>query len=287
MFTKKSFSNTAFIVFTLISMVMVAVDHHYLYLKRARYWLNITVAPIQYAVNWPVALIGWVESNVATRKALVDENMQLRYQQMMLEAELQKLLALKKENLQLKQLLKTSARGKSKVIAAEILAVDTNTFKQLVIIDKGKQQGIYEGQPVLDAKGVMGQVIDAGLLTSTVLLITDSKSGVPVRNNRTGERAILVGTDEINQLAMINLPKTSSVKEGDLLVTSGLARVYPEGYPVGYVEAVNSLPGDAFNQVTVRPAARLNRSRMVLLIWPDEAEKKLSEQIKKNSERIG
>ena len=279
MFAKKKFNRLSFTFLILLSVMMIGADYHHLYLKRLRSWLSITAVPIQLAVNWPVTFIGWIQSSVASRQALIDENMRLRYHQIMLEAQLQKLLLIKKENSQLKQLLKTSSRDESKVVAAQILAVDTNNYKHLLIIDKGKKHGLYSGQAVLDAKGVMGQVIDVGILTSTVMLITDSKSAVPVRINRTGERAILIGTDAINELSLIHLPKTSSVKVGDLVVTSGLARRYPEGYPVGIVDSVALNPGDAFIDIKVRPSALLNRSRLVLVVWPGQTESRLTQQV--------
>jgi rod shape-determining protein MreC len=168
-------------------------------------------------------------------------------------------------------------------MVAQILAVDTTTARQLVVLNKGKRDKVYAGQPVLDAKGVMGQVVDVGLMTSTVLLISDSKSAVPVRNNRTGERAILSGINNLGQLSLINLPSTSSIAAGDLLVTSGLGGLYPEGYPVGRVEGVKNIPGDAFITVDVSPIALLNRNRLVLLIWPDKEQTKINAQI---SERL-
>jgi rod shape-determining protein MreC len=116
-------------------------------------------------------------------------------------------------------------------------------------------------------------------MTSTVLLISDSKSAVPVLNNRTGERAILVGTNSLDQLSLINLPKTASIHPGDVLVTSGLGGRYPEGYPVGKVEKVSSIPGEDFVKVMVSPIALLNRNRLVLLIWPDFDQEQLAVQI--------
>lgn len=254
-------------------------DYHYGYLGSVRSGFSLLVSPLQYAVDYPVRVVGWVQSLVSAKKALIDENMQLRYQQTMLQAELQKLLVIQKENSQLKELLLTSTKAQMQAMAAQILAVDTSNARQIVVLNKGKRDGVYTGQPVLDAKGVMGQVIDVGPMTSTVLLISDSKSAVPVRNNRTGERAILVGTNSIDQLSLINLPKTSSIHPGDVLVTSGLGRRYPEGYPVGRVEEVNSIPGEDFVKVTVSPVALLNRNRLVLLIWPDHEQEQLTTQI--------
>lgn len=260
-------------------MFLMFSDYHYRYLECVRGWFSLIVSPLQYAVDYPVRVIGWVQSLVGTKKALIDENIRLRYQETMLEAELQKLLMIQKENSQLKELLLTSSKADTHTMAAQILAVDTSSARQIVVLNKGKQDGVYSGQPVLDAKGVMGQVVDVGPMTSTLLLISDSKSAVPVRINRTGERAILVGSNNMEQLSLINCPKTSSIQAGDVLVTSGLGRRYPEGYPVGRVVAVHSVPGEDFVKVAVRPIALLNRTRLVLLIWPDVEQEQLMAEI--------
>ena len=255
-------------------------DYHYRTLNNARSIFSLLVLPVQYMVDYPVRVAGWVGSLMSTKKALINENMQLRYQQIMLEAQLQKLLMISKENSELKALLSASSTSTQKAMAAQILAVDTNPSRQLIVLNKGTRDGISLGLPVLDAKGIMGQIIDVGLMTSTVLLISDSKSAVPVRNSRTGERAILVGTNSLSQLSLINLPKTSSIIKGDMLVTSGLGRRYPEGYPVGLVSDVKSIPGDEFIKVRVSPVALLNRNRLVLVIWPEEEHEALTEEIK-------
>ncbi|KTC73394.1 rod shape-determining protein MreC [Legionella bozemanae] len=279
LFSRSGYSSIGFVLALVFSVFLMFSDYHYRYLDNVRSGFSIVVAPLQYAVDYPVRVIGWIQSLVSAKKALIAENMQLRYQQTMLEAELQKLIVIQKENLQLKELLLTSSQANMSAMAAQILAVDTSNSRQVVVLNKGKRDGAYVGQPVLDAKGVMGQIVDIGPITSTVLLISDSKSAVPVRNNRTGERAILVGTNDIEQLSLINLPKTSSIHPGDVLVTSGLDRHYPEGYPVGLVEEVNSIPGEDFVKVKVKPVALLNRNRLVLLIWPDAEQEQLNAQI--------
>lgn len=279
LFIKSGHSPIGFAFALIFSIVLMFSDYHYHYLDSVRSGFSLIVSPLQYAVDYPVRVVGWIQSLVSAKKVLIDENMKLRYQQTILEAELQKSLVLQKENLQLKELLFTSTKANMHAMAAQILAVDTSNARQIVVLNKGERDGVYTGQPVLDAKGVMGQVIDMGPMTSTVLLISDSKSAVPVRNNRTGERAILVGTNSIEELSLINLPKTSSIHPGDVLVTSGLGRRYPEGYPVGRVDAVRSIPGEDFVKVMVSPVALLNRNRLVLLIWPDAVQKQLTEQI--------
>jgi rod shape-determining protein MreC len=279
LFRKGGHSSIGFVFALVFSIFLMFSDYHYRYLGIVRSGFSLIVSPLQYAVDYPVRVVGWIQSLVSAKKSLIDENMRLKYQQTMLEAELQKLLVIQNENSQLKELLLTSSKAEMRAMAAQILAVDTSNARQIVVLNKGKRDGAYAGQPVLDAKGVMGQVIDVGPMTSTVLLISDSKSAVPVRNNRTGERAILVGNNNMEQLSLINLPKTSSIHPGDVLVTSGLGRRYPEGYPVGRIVAVNSIPGEDFVKVMVSPIALLNRNRLVLLIWPDSEQEQLTAQI--------
>ena len=269
-----------------LSLAFMVADCHYRCLDNMRSGFSLLVSPLQYLVDYPVRMLGWTRSLVSTKKSLIDENIQLRYQQIMLEAQLQKLLVLSHENSQLKELLSASSATEMRAIAAQILAVDTSSSRQLLVLNKGKRDGVFSGQPVLDAKGVMGQIIDVGLMTSTVLLVSDLKSAVPVRNNRTGERAILIGNNSMSELSLINLPRTSLITKGDLLVTSGLGRRYPEGYPVGRVEAVTNNPGDEFIKVNVSPIALLNRNRLVLLVWPDEEHAMLTDEINERMSKM-
>lgn len=262
-------------------------DFHYHYVNTIRNGFSLLVAPLQYAVDYPMHIMNWLHLLIGSKTALIQENMKLRYQQTLLQADLQRLVVIKEENSMLKELLLTSAKGRMKAMAAQILAVDTTLARQLVILNKGKRDKVYVGQPVLDAKGVMGQIIDVGYMTSTVLLISDSKSAVPVRNNRTGEQAILVGLNNPGQLSLINLPKTSHIIEGDLLVTSGLGRLYPEGYPVGKVTQVKNISGEAFAKIDVQPIALLSKDRLVLLIWPEKEYTRLTEQINERLHAAG
>jgi rod shape-determining protein MreC len=268
-----------FVIALIFVLILMFADYHYRYIGAMRSAFALIVSPLQYAVDYPARVVTWMQALVGSKKALLDENIQIRYEQTVLEAKMQQVLALQNENSQLKELLLTSNKANMQAMAAQILAVDTTSARQILVLNKGQRDGVYTGQPVLDAKGVMGQVIDVGFMTSTVLLISDAKCAVPVRNNRTGERAILVGTNSMDKLSLINLPKTSSILPGDMLVTSGLGRRYPEGYPVGKVEKITNIPGEAFIKVSVSPVALLNRSRLVLLIWPDKEQEVLTMQI--------
>lgn len=276
LFAKQKHSSLWFVLSVLLSFALMMVDCRDRSLPWVRTLFSGVMMPVQYAVDYPLRIVAWGHSLISAKKDLVNENMRLRYQQTVLEAQLQKFLALRNENSELKSLLSASSSAQMRSMAARILAVDTTSSRQVIVISKGSRAGVMRGQAVLDARGVMGQVIDVGLLTSTVLLISDSKCAVPVVNQRTGERAIVAGTNYIDRLSMVNLPKTSSVAVGDLLVTSGLGAHYPEGYPVGFVEEVQNTSSEDFIKVSVSPVAWLNRSRLVLVVWPEEKHNELS-----------
>lgn len=259
----------AFVCYLMIALALMVCDYRYKYLHSLRNSVAVLVFPIHIIVDYPVRVIGWMHDLVSSKNALVNENMQLRYKQTLLEAKLQKLSIIKKENLQLRALLNTTKTRNFKTMAAQILAVETNNARQLLVVNQGTSSGVYVGQPVLDAKGVVGQVIDVSLFSCVILTVSDAKSAVPVEIHRTGERAILVGTNDIAHLSLINLPSTSSIKEGDLLMTSGLGNRYPEGFPVAVVSNVNEINGESFITVDAYPLAKLNQDRLVLLVWPE------------------
>lgn len=287
LFTKQKTWAAPFIGLVFLSIVLMVLDARELYLFHLRWGLSVVTAPIQYTVDYPQRVFRWVQSLVSSKTALIQENMQLHYQQTLLEARLQHFLALKAENSQLKALLRTTSDVNTKAVAAQILDVDMGSTRQLLVLDKGKRDGILIGQAVLDAKGVMGQVIDVGFRTSTVLLISDSKSAVPVRNHRTGEWAILMGANKTNELVLLNLPKTSPIQNGDLLVTSGLGGHYPEGYPIGTVKHLKQIVGEPFIHVDVLPIAKLNQSHLVLVLLGSPEQTALIKQIHARLNALG
>ena len=113
----------------------------------------------------------------------------------------------------------------------------------------------------------MGQVIEVSAVTSRVLLITDATHSIPVQVNRNGVRAIAEGSGSLASLEIHHVAATTDIREGDLLVSSGLGGRFPVGYPVASVVAVDRDPGQAFARISARPRAALDRSRHVLLVF--------------------
>ena len=244
------------------------LDHRFNMLKDVRSAISVVVYPIQYVVNFPVTAGNWMDESFSTRETLQKELANLKTQQLLYDARLQKLAALENENQRLRRLLDSSVKVSERVLIAELLAVDLEPFTHQVVIDKGSNQGVYEGQPLLDAYGVMGQVTRVGPITSTAMLITDPNHAIPVAVNRNGLRAIANGNGSSDELEIPHFPNDADIKAGDLLISTGLGGRFPEGYPVATITKVEQNTGQPFAQVTAAPTAKLRQSREVLLVWP-------------------
>lgn len=242
------------------------------FVRELRSVLLSFAAPIQYLSNVPAELSSWGKETVRSREDLTEENEKLQSQVLLLQRRVQKMIALTAENVRLRELLNSSARVEDSVIVAEIIGVDPDPFRHEIIINKGSINDVAVGQPVLDANGLMGQVVEVGPFTSRALLISDSTHAVPVEVNRNGIRAIVVGSGHLNKLIVIHLPDTADLVVGDILVSSGLGGRFPYGYPVAEITRVEHDPGQSFAIVEAVPLSKLDRARHILIVLNQEAE---------------
>ncbi len=245
----------------------MTVDHRQNHLEAIRAGLSVVVSPLQYLANLPAQAANWASESLATHTRLVDENRTLKQKQLLLEAKLQKFDALESENARLRELMHSPKKVAERMLIGELLAVDLDPFKRTVLLNKGRRDGVYEGQPLLDARGVMGQVIHTSSWTSTAMLITDPSHAIPVQINRNGLRAIALGTGGADVLEVPHIPNNADVHEGDLLVTSGLGQRFPPGYPVAWIKRVEKDLSAPYARITAEPTADLEKIREVLLVW--------------------
>lgn len=251
----------------LLSIVLMAVDHRYQQLQTVRSTLAVVTYPLYLLADLPNTAGAWLSEAFATRNRLQSDNQRLHQENLELRALLQKYDTLEAENRRLRDLLGSSIKVGDRVLIAELSSVDLDPYKQQIVINKGHAAGVYEGQAVVDAHGIMGQVTNTTPFTATVLLITDNSHALPVQVLRNGLRTIAVGTGLNDQLDLPYLPNDADIEPGDLLVSSGLGGKFPPGYPVAEITAVRRLPEQPFAQVLARPSAHLDRSREVLLVW--------------------
>ncbi len=237
------------------------------WLEQARYYLSAAAYPLQLAVNSPTAAWRWTEQIFETRATLEAENAVLRQRDRALELRSQRFEALARENGELRGLRDALPPVADHWIVAEVVNVELNSLRQRVLINRGARNGIFKGQAVMDSQGLLGQTMHVGPWSAEVILLTDPEHAVPVQIERTGVRTIAVGTGDNQSLALPYLQANADVKPGDLLVTSGLGGVFPQGYPVARVTEVRHDAVQPSAQVRAKPLAQLDRLHEVMLVW--------------------
>jgi rod shape-determining protein MreC len=256
-----------FLLLAIVCVALMMLDRREQHLVRVRQTLSVVVYPVRVLVDLPFSTWSSLRDTFAARDALIAENQQLRRARLETEFRLQRLEALEMENARLRRLLESTERVAERSLVAEILSVDLDPYRQRFDLNRGLVDGVYVGQALIDAQGVVGQVVRVGPLTSEAVLITDADHAVPVSLNRNGVRTIAVGTGDSGRLRLPYLTNNADVEIGDLLISSGLGGVFPAGYPVGRVIAVERRPDQAFADVIAEPASALDRDREVLLVW--------------------
>lgn len=254
----------------LLSLALMFVDHLSGYLDEFRSALTVVVMPVLVAADLPHRAASGVSEVFSTRDDMRQQITLLEQDLLLLKAKTEKMAAMTAENNRLRDLLGSAAKLQDNVLVAELIAVDPDPVRHEVIVDKGSVDGTFVGQPMLDAEGLMGQVIAVGPYTSRVLLISDPTHSVPVQVARSNLRLIAQGTGVSGRLELLHVQDTADIVEGDLLVSSGLGDRFPVGYPVGVVDHVGHDSGKPFAVVTATPSALLDRSRHVLLVFTED-----------------
>ncbi|MDN5753950.1 MAG: rod shape-determining protein MreC [Nitrosospira sp.] len=256
---------TRLVFFVLLSLLLMAVDSRFNYLSEIRQALAVVIHPLQQLANVPTAIHDTI-SGVFASGQLAEENAHLKQQYLVDHGQLQQLGALEAENAQLRKLLEAAQRLESKTVMAEILHVPRDPFNRKVMLDKGSQSGIQPGQIVVDDAGVVGQITRNSPWLSEVTLITDKDHSVPVQVVRNGLRSVVSGTGKDGTLELRYLAVNADLKEGDILVTSGIDGVYPPGLPVATVSSIERNPSYVFAQVTCTPVAGVGNHRQLLIL---------------------
>lgn len=252
-----------------LSVALMVVDARFSVLQPVRQQMSRVLIKAYWVTNLPEQFWQGISNQFGSRAELMAENEKLKTEALLLQGRLQKLAALTEQNVRLRELLNSSALVNEKVEVAELIGIDPNPFTHRILINKGERDGVVLGQPVLDARGLMGQVVELMPYTSRVLLLTDTTHSIPVQVNRNGLRAIASGTGNPERLELRHVADTADIKEGDLLVSSGLGQRFPAGYPVATVKEVIHDSGQPFAIVRAVPTAALNRSRYMLLVFSD------------------
>ncbi len=249
---------------------MMFVDHRLHYLREMRTVLGTVVYPIKSLAALPVEIYRWGNESFSTRNKLLNDNVKLKKKQAHLEIQLQKLAALERENARLRELLMSSKPfRKERLLIAELMSIDMYPYHQRIVLNKGSRDGVYEGQPLLGAKGIIGQIDKTSVFNSIAILISDPNHTLLGTITRSGERSLIFGTGSPERLELRHLTNSADVKVGDLVTTSGLDNRYPPNYPIAKITSIQKTSGETFMKVAAKPLVDLNVIREVLLIWPN------------------
>ncbi len=252
-----------------LAITLIVLDDQAGWLSRLRAQANVLVQPVWALAGLPGRLGTQVKDNAASHGQLVTENRELRNQLLIANARLTRLQTAALDNAQLRELLNVAERSGLDVQLAPILDIDLDPVRQRLVLAAGTRDGVHVGQAVIDAGGLMGQVIATTGNSATVLLLTDPDHAVPVTVARNGVRLIVYGRGDTLELR--DIPLSAGVEVGDEIVTSGLGGRFPAGFPVGSITALRPDDTHAFLVGELKPAAQLDRGRDVLLLRPGEA----------------
>lgn len=259
------------VAFALLSVCLMFADNRFGYLDQARFVLGYVTTPIYWVADTPTRISFWIDDVLVSRTDLIEENEQLREQLLLSQRQLQLLERLASENSRLRALQDSAQAVEGTVMPAEIINTSPDPFSKRIMINKGARDGVFVGQALLDANGLMGQVEEVLPFTSWVLLITDFHHVTPIEVNRNGERALARGSRSgASELELEFVTQTQDIAAGDLLVSSGMGQVYPKDYPVALVTSVFRDPGQPYLQVKARPVAQIASTRNVMLVFNDK-----------------
>lgn len=261
------------VFFAFLSLLLMIQDHRGRHGEKIRAALSVLAYPVLVVATLPGRLGGAVADYFVTEQTLRDANDKLRAEKQMLLAQLQQYEALEEENQRLRKMLGSSARVADRAVAADLVSVSPEPFTRKIIVAKGSRDGVYVGQPVIDANGIMGQVTQVAWDHSRTALLTDPGHAIPALVVRSGLRVMVQGTGEHDQLRIPFLTANADIREGDLIVSSGLGGTFPPGYPVAHVAKIANDPNESFLDIAARPAARINHGKQVLLVWPGRGQK--------------
>lgn len=256
--------------FGLISVLLMVLDARFQYAEPLRHGLTLAIYPLQQVATAPVVAFNRVSDYFSSQTRLRRENAELRAAELKNSQSLLVLDAMAQENQRLRKLLDARETLGSPALFAEIVYAGRDPFSRKVIIDRGSQNGVALGQPVVDGEGVLGQVTRVLPLLAEVTLVTDKNHSIPVQVLRNGLRGIAYGSGDGNTMELRFMPANAEVQVGDVVITSGLDGVYPRGLPVATVISVERDASLSFAKIQLAPTAGTNKHRQVLVVQYDE-----------------
>lgn len=263
-FRRGSHSLAHLIICVAISLALLVADGRFGMMAPLRDALSMLLYPAQWLVSAPVTAVHQTREFLTQQATLHAENRQLREDALVLTARLQRYEELAQENQQLRALHSLAELKIGDAKLSEILYSGRDPFSHKIVINKGSQDAIEAGFPVMDEKGLIGQITRTAPITSEVTLIIEKNHAVPVMVQRNGTRAVLYGTG--GGVELRHVMRSADIVVGDLLVTSGIDGVYPAGLDVARVQSIERSSNSTFLIVRCLPIGEIDRRRFALVL---------------------
>ena len=260
-----------FFLLLVVSIALMIIDHRSQLLKPVRTLTSMINIPFESVVGIPDTF-SEVYKSYYPDDSLFQQYQELKQKQALLESQLQRYEALVQENERLAKLLSASRRTADEVLLTEIVDVGLEPLNHKVVVNRGVESGVYLGQAAIAPDGILGQVSELGYRRSVITLITDSSHGLPVQIQRNGLRTIIQGSGKADQVRVPFLASQADIRQGDLLVTSGMGGRFPVGYKVAEITGIVKDANEAFLDVTATTTAKIGLTKEVLLLWSKDVE---------------
>lgn len=256
------------VFFAIAAIVLMILDARFRYAEVIRQGFVLAIYPFQRAALAPIVLFEHASEFFVSQATLLRETSQLRDEKLRDAKDLVTFHALQAENEKLRELLNARERTGGTAEFAEILYLGRDPFSRKVIIDKGSQQGIQAGQPVIDARGLIGQVTRVHPVVAEVTLVIDKDYAIPVQVIRSGLRGLAFGSGDGVTIELRFTATNSDVRIGDVLVTSGLDGIYPPGLPVATISRIDHDNTSTFARILCTPIGSPGQNRELLVLAP-------------------
>lgn len=271
MFKQGPSALTQFIAYSAVALFLMVADARFNVVEPVRQVVSTVLYPVQWAMVQPMRFFAGGASYFDDLDSAKAEAQEARQSMLAMAQRATQSDQLLQENEQLRQLLELRDRVTVPAKAAQVIYDTPDPYTRRVVVDKGQVAGVLPGSPVIDERGVLGQVTRVQPFLSEVRLLVDRDQAIPVLNQRTGERSVAYGDPSSlrgDGIELRFMPSNADVKEGDLLTTSGVDGVYPSGLPVAKVTRVERRADSAFARIYCEPVARLQGARHVMLLTP-------------------
>lgn len=258
----------------LLCLALILVDANSTVLEPVRRVAATVLYPFQRVALWPKGVVNSVYdwSNFVTQtqtQLQSSERVRIEHARLSMRA-----MQMEAENEQLRRLLGVKSAVQVPSVAVEVLYTPAHPYHQSIVLNKGSDDGIQTGMPVIAEGGIVGQIRRVTPLTSEAALVTDEQTSVPALLQRNGLRVLVFGSGRPGLIEVRYLSLDVDIQVGDVLVSSGIGGYYPAGLQIGVITHIEPNSAQGFVRALAEPTAHPERHRhfLVLLQQPETPE---------------